>query len=209
MDLVAELFGDGFQLFGGERVRVHVGVHGREKEDGDEGRQGAEEGGLQQRQRGLEWQSKAVEEVNTHKNVVADSMSDLGERVGRAGSDENNVGPSAELQEEPRVSWERGDYLMFGTHLDVQDGVANLEPSLTSGDRERSAPKPKPKPKAPSYFSTHLPFFCVRPHLHSTTMLYLHGLPVEKVQRRLGSNDLNVDLLVLDAERADEHLSRG
>jgi len=54
MDLVAELFGDGFQLLGGERVRVHVSVHGREEENGDEGRQGAEEGGLQQRQRGSE-----------------------------------------------------------------------------------------------------------------------------------------------------------
>lgn len=96
MDLVPKLFLHHLELLRRERVRVHVRVHRWEKVDGHEGRQGAEEGGLRERAGQVRREQRQLK-LSPYKDVVADAACDLGESVGRAGSDEDDVCPTAEL----------------------------------------------------------------------------------------------------------------
>lgn len=104
--LVPELVLDDGELLGRERVRIHVRVHGGEQVDGDKGRQGAQERRLRAGEGASEVRTRARGEgggrgeKGTHEDVVADAVGDLGERVGRAGRDEDDVGPPSQLREE-------------------------------------------------------------------------------------------------------------
>jgi hypothetical protein len=161
----------------------------------------------------------------THGEVVAEAAGDLGQRVGRAGRDEDDVGPSSKLakrsmscQRDGRSGRRRQPHCVHAremvaaaapevvcvsTHLDVKDRVANLLPALRSSSGLRQIHHGGHR-SGGRRATTDLPLVRVAPDVGRLAAPAASILDLGRVvegQAWLGRDDLQLDVGVLLSAR--------